>query len=142
MVPGPGLGSLAFRSHPGRWIASNQAWLGVAPSGAWEPQQPPPALFTGPRSISEPAGPGRVRLGLSGAYKHGFMLHHQLTENCAPDLRSVNISRNLLSSLVSAGLAGAAALARAEERGGERGLSKARVPPGIRSTAVTSGAWR
>ena len=61
-------------------------------------------------------------MGLSGASQHGFMLHHQLTENCAPDLRSVNTPRNSLSSLVSAGLAGAAALGR-EKRAGraERG---------------------
>lgn len=45
------------------------------------------------------------------------------SQKTAPDLRSVNNPRNSLSSLVSVGLAGAAALGRGEKRGGraERG---------------------
>ena len=57
MDPGPELGSLSFKSHPGRWIASSQAQLGVATPGAREPLTTTTSTVHMPRSLPEPAGP-------------------------------------------------------------------------------------
>lgn len=60
MDPGPGLGSLAFKSHPGRWVASSQARLGVAPPGAREP------LTTTTGTVHMPEEPPRASRSLKG----------------------------------------------------------------------------